>query len=68
MYNKKLKNCLCGNKPKLEKRYIFGSDSLYYFYYLCPECGEHTFSSRLKEFIVELWNSAIERKLKNKIK
>lgn len=43
-----------------------------YFFVACPDkdCSvqSNTFSTRLKEFCAELWNSTVTRKINNEIK
>ena len=58
MYNKPLKNCICGARPKLKVRkdeYIDG-----FVYYECI-CGRGTFATKTELVSRELWSASIER-------
>lgn len=57
-YNKSLKNCICGKKPKLIKREIAFNTKFYV--YSCS-CGRETFAIKDKVCVLENWNAAIER-------
>lgn len=65
MLKNKLSTCICGELPRLYRRRLTGIGSIFYYFYSCNKCGIDTFSTREKEFCLELWNSTIKRKIKN---
>lgn len=58
-----LQKCLCGLKPKIRKKEVILGVN--YWWVFC-DCGQYTFATREKEFCTELWNSAINKKNKEK--
>ena len=61
----RLENCLCGGKAKLSR--VTKGDLKGYHYIHCSKNCENdyiskTFSTRLPEFCIELWNATIRRK------
>lgn len=57
-------NCICGNKPTLTTKPMCGKGSVEYYAYSCDGCDISTFFTRTEECCRELWNAAIDRKLK----
>lgn len=67
-YTKSLQNCTCGNLPKLVKSPILGSPIVSNYRYTCETCDISTFGTKDELCCRELWNAAVERKNKTKIK
>lgn len=57
-------NCICGQKPELKIRPIWGEGGVDYVYYICEPCQIFTFATKNEECCRELWSAMIERKIK----
>lgn len=64
------KDCVCGQRPKLLSRSVSldapktCKEKVYS--YSCPKCGISTFHTKKEEFCRELWNAAVDFKLRSK--
>jgi hypothetical protein len=56
-------NCICGQKPELKIRPIWGEGGVDYYFYECSKCEISTFASRKEEYCRETWGATIKRKL-----
>ena len=59
-------NCICGQKPELKIRPIWGKGGVDYVYYECDSCKIFTFAARKEELCRESWSATITRKLNKK--